>query len=453
MKRILFVTQTADVWGGMERWLHGFTLWLQQNTDWRVDVALARGRRFQRPAEFLAAHPHLYAHPVDVRVGTEYARVRELLRLIERLSPQIVVPLKSAAAFPAVAIAKSQGLDVRLVVPLRARDTPLIADIAAFRSTVDGVIANNRLFVRYLEGALPELAGRLRHVRQAAAPPAVPVRRDGIRGPLRLAYVGRLEQPAKRALDLIPFVKEMERRGLEYELHLFGTGSCERDLRSALAATTGRIVFHGQVAAEELAATAWPNLDVLLLFSSSEGSPNVVCEAKQHGVVPVIARFPGLAEEGLVLEGETGLTFEVGDVMSAAAQVERLGCDRAWLATLSDRAAADESRYTLADAHLRWWRILEELALLPPRVGGGTPRLPQPAGRVDAWIGPAAAHAIRRLLRLHYDHADAGGEWPAATFPVDPQVMRAIEISLDQMSGGEAGSARPLDRSSSELNR
>ena len=68
-------------------------------------------------------------------------------------------------------------------------------------------------------------------------------------------------------------------------------------------------------------------IDVLVLASlHKEGLPNVLLEALSMGVPVVSSRLAGTPE--VVLDGETGLLVEPGDIDELAAAIERLGTDR-----------------------------------------------------------------------------------------------------------------------------
>lgn len=68
-------------------------------------------------------------------------------------------------------------------------------------------------------------------------------------------------------------------------------------------------------------------IDVLVLASlHKEGLPNVLLEALSMGVPVVSSRLAGTPE--VVLDGETGLLVEPGDLDQLATAIERLGTDR-----------------------------------------------------------------------------------------------------------------------------
>lgn len=430
MRRILFVTQTYNVWGGMEHWLHDFTLWLERN-GWDVHAGLARGARWNDADAFLRAHPHLRAREIDVRVGTATARESAIAKSIERVDPDLVVPILTGSIFGAVARAKERGSRARLVIPVQSLIPELFVNVREWFPIVDGVVTTNRLFHRWLVRELGE-EERIAYVRQGAPAPATGPRVPSTDGPLRVGYVGRIEQPAKRVLDLIPFAQRLERGGerRRFEIHLFGAGAAEAGLRQSGLP----FVLHGYRTREQLEAEAWPMLDALVLFSETEGAtPFAVCEAMMHGVVPVISRYPGQIAEAFVVDGENGLTFPVGDTDRAAEHVLHLAGDGELLRRLSMAAAASTRNDTLERMHRDYAAAFERVLGLPLK-NGPVARREVTAGRLDRMLGSETADRLRALLRRHYPHDASRAEWPDYA-PVVPGSADAVMAELMRLEG------------------
>lgn len=411
MTRVLFLTQSHNVWGGMEQWLHNFTKWLQDNTDWDVRVGLAWGARFNDPDRYAAAHPHMRVVRLDARAGTESARRRAIVRAIENVVPDLVVPIGLGAVFPAVAEAKRRGSNVRFVVPVRALVAQYFANIVESFPIVDGVVCVNRFFHRYFAERFPEETDRVHYVRHGAR--ARDVKREEWRGPLRVGYVGRLEPIVKRVLDLLPFVEELERLGSPVEIHVYGDGPSELELRQRLP----NVIFHGHRTQDDLYREGWPRLDVAMLFSATEGTPNAVCEAMQHGVVPVISRYQGQEEEAFVVHERNGFTFEIGDVVQAAAYVDRLARDRELLRALSATAVADVAGETAERMHRDWVTIFEKTLALPQKRGALVEEPLPRGGRLESLLPAALADRLRVLTGRTFPHEDGWGEWPGSQPP------------------------------------
>lgn len=437
-RRILFVTQTHNVWGGMEQWLHNFTLWLQSNTDWDVRVAMPRGRRFNDPDAYLREHAHMKPAVLDVRVGTPAVRMRKLADAIVRVDPDLVVPIATGDIFAAVAEAKRRGAKVRHLHPIRALVPDLLANVLDHWPEIDGVVSINRLFHRFFEEQLPADGERLHYVRHGTRPPFTPhdpSRFDDPAAPLRIGFVGRIEADVKRMFDLVPLVDALDRANVAVRVHLFGSGPAEGELRARLASSPLPVTFHGYQSQQELYTTAYPMLDVTLLFSESEGTPNAICEAMQHGVVPVISRYVGQAGERYVIHERNGLTFPVGDVGTAAAHIERLARDRGLLARLSQQARRDVESDTDVRMHRDWVAIFEQTLALPQKVARAAP-LRHSAGRLDRILPAGASDALRALLGRRFPHPDGWAEWPG-TEPAPRERRDAIRAEIERIDRDE----------------
>ena len=100
---------------------------------------------------------------------------------------------------------------------------------------------------------------------------------------LRIAAVGILEERKnlKLLLDLITGFS-----GRNIRLDIYGTGPHENRLKELAreAIVSGQVKFHGWVDRDEI----WPNVDLLLMPSLHEGSPNSVLEALGSDI-PVLA--------------------------------------------------------------------------------------------------------------------------------------------------------------------
>lgn len=419
-RRVLFLTQTQNAFGGMEQWVHNFTLWLQAQPGWEVKFALPRGRKFNDPETYRRAHPHIDAMELDVRVGTESARVRAVVDAIERYDPDILIPIGSGTAFPAVVEAKRRGSRVRFLPTVRGVVPELIANIVDFWPSVDGVVSISRFFQSYFEETLPAAdAERVHYVRHGARPAFA----GHIDAPaLRAGYVGRITREHKRIGDLIAFGEAI---GSEVELHVYGGGPAEAEVRERLP----HAVFHGVLSQDELYRTGYPNLDVLLLFSEVEGTPNAVCEALHHGVVPVMARYFGASGERFVIDGRNGFTFAVGDVASAVEHVRALAADRPRLRAMGEEARRSIAHDTDLRMHRDWVRIFEQTLAMPPRGVGGQRVAEATGGRLDRILPAGLADRIRAWTGRQFPHPDGWAEWPGSV-PVSAERRAAVMDAL-----------------------
>jgi len=414
MSSVLFLTQTHTPWGGMEWWVEELGVWLL-NRGWTVHTALAKGARYSDPGPYRELHPALPAVVMDASVGTESARVRAVLDAIEKTRPDIVIPVGIGASYAAMREAKR---GIRFVVPVLSYFADTLANIIDNADIVDAAVANARLLHRFLQ---PHLGDRAHYVLQGVKPPATHSRSTSPR--LRAGFVGRLEQASKRVFDLIDLPL-----GDDIELHVWGDGPDRDALQRALP----RATFHGFADKQRLYEEAYPNLDVLLLFSEAEGSPNVVWEAMHHGVVPVVSRFLGIEAEGVLRSEINSMIFDVGDMQSAAAHLRRLQNDRDLLARLSRQAQNGMADWTDTRMHEGWTAVLEQVLAREPLAPRERNVEQAPAGRLDR-LFPSFADRVRAGTGRRFPHKSGWEEWPGSE-PVSAERAASIAAEVRRLA-------------------
>jgi len=143
-------------------------------------------------------------------------------------------------------------------------------------------------------------------------------------GPL-LVYFGRLEYE-KGVQDLVAALPRIRRRHPAARLLVVGTGT-QRDMlvdRARTDRVLRSVEFAGHLPDADLAA-AVAAADAVVLPSHYEPFGIVALEAAAAGAPLVVARAGGLAE--VVVDGETGVSFEPGDVAGLADAVAQVLTD------------------------------------------------------------------------------------------------------------------------------
>jgi glycosyltransferase involved in cell wall biosynthesis len=399
MTRVLICTPTYYLQGGVERIMEALARFLPSR-GFEVVFALAKGARFHDPEAFRAAFPDVRGIDVDGTSGTTYGRRRALRRVILEVDPDLVLIARIFDAYPTCAALKLEGHRLRLAVTVQAYESDHFADLDRYHDFVDLCVASG-----------DRILGEVRHrtnVPAVSIPGGVapPTRlRAPHEGPLRIGYVGRIEQVQKRVLDLPPFVAELERRGIAYTLDVAGDGTVVEDLRARLPHAR----FHGWLSTNELYERIYPELDVLVHFAEWEGVTIAPREAMAHGVVPVVSRFIG-AED--FVDGANALTFPVGDMQAAADALERLHRDRALLERLSAAARTSQSGIRSEQGAIdAWAAAFRETVARAPRIGRTLPTAPRDQGLLSRiGVPDALAEVVRRVRKRR--HNDPGSEWP-----------------------------------------
>jgi glycosyltransferase involved in cell wall biosynthesis len=181
-------------------------------------------------------------------------------------------------------------------------------------------------------------------------PPAVPRREDG---PLRLAYVGRLEEPQKRVSRLVPLFTELVRRGVNFTVTIAGDGPAAADFDHALAAAGPEVVARvrqvgalGRDGIDEI----WRTHDVALLVSAFEGLPLALLEAMAAGVCPVVMAIESGLDE-LLSDGAQGRVVPQGDIAAMTEVLAGLALDRALLRRIGEAARRRVQERFSPEAH------------------------------------------------------------------------------------------------------
>lgn len=420
MTRLFIATPTASVQGGVERILEALARHLPAH-GFDVVFGLARGARFHDPARFREAFPSVRGVECDARSGTAYGRRRALRRAIERADPDIVLAARLFDTYPVCAELKTRGHPLRHAVTVQAFESEYIIDLARYADFVDLCVTSGNLIAAAVKEFTPMPAERVRSIPGGVAPPRRFVEHDPA-APLRIGYVGRLEQTQKRALDLAELIAELERRGVVVNCRVTGDGSAAGELRRRLPSAR----FEGWLPVSELYERVYPELDVLVHFAEWEGITIAPREAMAHGVVPVVSRFVGIEEERQFVDGVNALTFPIGAIAEAANAVERLDRDRELLVRLSAAARGSQEGIHSEQGAVRAWADALRFALeTPSRAGARIPPAPVDRGVLSrAGIPDALAELLRAIRRRR--HSEPGAEWPHWSGEGDPVLDRAI---------------------------
>lgn len=439
MTRLLFFMQTGSTIGGVETWLDRACKHLS-GRGFEPVVGLVRGLKYNLPERYRENHPDLNMIEIDGRGLNREGRIHALMRGIRKVRPAIVLPLGIVDANAAVVKCKLAGDDVRLLAHAQGNLPPMLADLRLYRDWFDRVVCPGRLTRRMLVewgGFAPE---RVEHIPNGADAPIVEHMTRRSDGVLRLGYVGRLSQPDKRVLDLVPLCQELTRLHVPFELVVAGDGPARAELEAGLAVFGNRVRMLGPMDHETLYREIFPALDVLMMTSASEAFGIVLVEAMMHGVVPVSSRYHGFHSEGLVREGETGLSFEVGDMAAAARAVQELHAQPDRLEALSARAKLHGAGYTWQRSLSQWEHALRTLADEPVLRAATLPTgMPvDEKGRLQRiGLSGAMVDRLRRLRRTVLGPAvPAGGEeWPLFHRSHTREQLDAIRDELLRIDG------------------
>lgn len=143
------------------------------------------------------------------------------------------------------------------------------------------------------------------------------------RSPLRLVWVGRMDEAQKRVSDLPKIAQRLRAAGMTFSLDIVGDGPEYQATDRAITALglEQHVRVHGWKSPADVGAIM-DAADVLLLPSNYEGMPMVVAEATARGCAVVASRVSGVEDyESSPLARDCFWLYSVGEVEEA---VERI---------------------------------------------------------------------------------------------------------------------------------
>ena len=433
-RRLSFVAPAAYTLGGMQVWLADLVASLSSSPEWLIDVALTSGVHHDHLA-YQQAYSRLPITPLLNPTGSAEGRRRAIYTYLNRQQPHLVIGVNIADLYPAVRRARRHGFKGKVALSLHAIDGDLLADCCAQADLLDAVIATNQLSccLAGRQDVMP--AARVFYapygvsISSLPSSPAAPP-------PLRMAWVGRLEQPQKRVHDLPAILRHLDQARVAFELTIAGDGPEAVPLTEALAPwiRSGKVVMAGALSSSQLASQVYANHHVLLITSSWETGPIVAWEAMAAGLVVVSSSYVGCGREAALVEGRTALLFPVGDASAAAVALER-ATNPALAASLW--IAGHElvcSRYSAQASLQSWVAAFEQVLALPDLPVPAPEAALPPSGRLERLLGVGPAESLRRRLGLRFRHSSPGGEWPhTAHGGTDEQSLMRLASQLDTL--------------------
>lgn len=417
---ILFIAPSAYCLGGVQVWLNQLVQGMRQSSRWRVRVGLPAGRHHDLE-RYLATFPETPAVPLVNPTGSAEGRRRAICELLLQERPDLVVGVNIADLYPAARRARQRGFTGRVLFSLHGLAADLLADIGAEADLLEGVIATNKLSCRLVEEETD-----VPHERICYAPYGVAISPEhGQRGesfnplvttsnPLRIVWVGRLEQEQKRVHDLPSILNHLDALNLPYQLTVAGDGPEKEAISQALLPwiEAGRVRMAGAVSGQEMQELIYPNHHVLLITSRWETGPIVAWEAMAAGLAIVSSAYIGSGSEGALVDGQNCLLFAIGDGEAAARALKRVANPPLREAIVRQGWALVQERYTQAASLQAWEEAFAHILTMPLRAAARAEQPLPPAGRLDRWLGPSLADKLRRRAGFSFPHQSPGGEWP-----------------------------------------
>ncbi len=178
--------------------------------------------------------------------------------------------------------------------------------------------------------------------------------------PLQIGYAGRISVIQKRVDLLIRVAEKLKADGINFCMHIAGSGDYEEELKRQIREKTldNEVRFVGVVDHEHI-MDFWKRQDVCISCSEWEGHSISHSEAMAAGAVLVITDTSGARDD--VEEGVNGFLADVGDIEALAKHLVYLAAHRELLHTMGSRSVRKiAARNESMEPERYWRRLLEE---------------------------------------------------------------------------------------------
>lgn len=112
--------------------------------------------------------------------------------------------------------------------------------------------------------------------------------------PIRIGYAARITKTQKRVDLLLPLIRLLETKKINYIMTIAGSGSYLPKLKSEIEKIkTHKVTIIGQISREEM-KSFWKEQDIFINLSEFEGTSLSMLEAMSYGVVPIVTDVSGV---------------------------------------------------------------------------------------------------------------------------------------------------------------
>lgn len=184
----------------------------------------------------------------------------------------------------------------------------------------------------------------------------------GFDAPLRLVYMGRLDEGPKGVMLLPRIAAGLTESGVEYRLDIVGDGPDRDRLEAAFASADllDRTTFHGALERDNTLPIL-QRAHVFLLASRYEAQSWALLETMSCGCVPVVSRIRGVTDFPIT-HGVNGFLCAVGKAPEFSSAVARLAENRNELRALSQAASRTvRERFSVTRAVRAYSALFEKL--------------------------------------------------------------------------------------------
>ncbi len=256
---------------------------------------------------------------------------------------------------------------------VHAVDVDNVALAGCYSKHLDAIVCVSQMGLDMLNSLSPPPCCPCYFIPPGILLPEAPLKRESTGGhPLRLLYLGRLAEEAKRARSIVGIATALRERGVPFQWNIAGSGPEAGFVAQALdELKVGEVVLIGNVSHHEVPGL-FSKYDVIVSTSDREAFPLALQEAMAFGLVPVAGDAPGRVSD--IVQAAGGFLVDVNNPAKFAEAISVLHEDRELLTRLSEQASQAISEELGWDCIAKRWQALLASPALQARDEKAWPR-------------------------------------------------------------------------------
>jgi glycosyltransferase involved in cell wall biosynthesis len=321
-------------------------------------------------------------------------RMQSVLRQLSEFRPTVVVSTLSATSFEVlrylppgvfrVGMAQNDDCDVYALVRTYASQLDLMAAVSKrIKETLAGMSEFANIPVGYLPYGVPMPQEK-----------GADMFADG--APLRILYLGRLDQAQKRVRLFPEIFQCLRSSGIAFHWTIAGDGPEKTFLEASMRSPSPHqtVLFTGTIDYASVPKLLSEH-DVFLLASHCEGLPLTILEAMGSGLVPVVSDVASGIPE--LIDDSCGMRVGLQDVPGYAKAVIWLHEHREAAKKLSKNARERvRNEFSIAAMTDRWLAVLPG-SISSPTLWQNAPHIKSPLTAQNSFLFSPAGRMLRRL--------------------------------------------------------
>ncbi len=323
---IVFDCGAGFVLGGVEKWTYELIRMLKKKMD--IPYIMLSKDDFTEAPEDLKEHAY-HIEGVESFFDFDIHAVNKIIKKLTQCMPCVVFTAHVDNLLIAAAIVKEKYTEqITIVSTVHGGLYRILEENVAISSMVDYILCVSPDSCRILQEKyglsnekilFKETPVQIKNINRKYT--------LNIKAPIKIAYAARLEKIHKHSELLIPLIKHLEDKSINYELDIAGEGPLYNQLDEFIKESkiSDHVRLLGRVKYEEM-ETFWLKHDIAINMSECEGCSLAMLESMSFGDVPIFTNV--FSSKHFIRDGYNGYVVDYGNIGQMVNHIQYLSQNR-----------------------------------------------------------------------------------------------------------------------------